>query len=137
MSLYYPSIILPHDEAAKKFNCNISFDKNGYMKDNNLHIQKRMEDIYGQVIIFVTESTQHEIIIFFEPTSVVQTNIANGKRLAVIQGDADYIISTIKTMIARHPNEKPEVIISSYAFQCNMNDKLAIREWTKKTYNCI
>lgn len=137
MSLYYPSIILSHDEAVKKFNCNISFDKNGYMKDNNLRIQKRMEDVYGQVIMFVTESIQHEIIIFLEPTSVVQTNSVNGKRLAVIQGDADYIISTIETMIARHPNEKPEVIISSYAFQCNMNDKLTIREWTKKTYNCI
>ena len=137
MSLYYPAIILSQNEAIRLFKQPVRFDSNGYMQDTNMTLQKKIEDVYGQVVMFVSETTQKDVIIFFNEDSTVRTNPLNKKRLAVIHGDTDYIISTLKTMISHHPSEKPETIINSYAFQCDMTDKLAIREWTKKTYNCV
>ena len=137
MSLYYPAIILSQNEAIRLFKQPVRFDSNGYMQDTNMTLQKKIEDVYGQVVMFVSETTQKDVIIFFNEDSTVRTNPLNKKRLAVIHGDADYIISTLKTMISHHPSEKPETIINSYAFQCDMTDKLEIREWTKKTYNCV
>lgn len=137
MALFFPAIILSKKEANTVSQSNLTFDRNGYLIDPELHIQKTLENHFGQPIMVIQETTQKSINLLTEPYGLIQINPSTHKRMAILNGDADYITSTLKLMIQMHPTVDPSVIIDNYSFQCSPQDRLKIREWTKTNYNCI
>lgn len=105
MTYLYPAIILDKDEL-KALSIDIKF-KNGYIIDNDLSIQKQLEDNYKVPIVSIQESTRDNIIILYDPNGFVETNPLTKKRLAVLIGEKDYLKSEISYMVSQRPEIKP------------------------------
>lgn len=137
MALYFPSILTNQDELAKICQIQLHFNSKGYLIDNTLALQKKLEDHFGQIILSIQQTTQNQIVIITDGYGRVFTNQTTGKRTALLQGDFAYIKSLLELMIEFHPEVKPVTIISAYTFGCTPNDKFELRKWTKDTYNCV
>lgn len=133
MTYLYPAIILDKDEL-QSLSINIAF-KDGYIIDNDLSIQKQLEDNYKVPIVSIQESTRNNIIILYDPNGFVETNPLTKKRLAVLIGDIEYLKSEISYMVSQRPNIKPSILIENYILQCNPKDILELKKWIKSNFN--
>lgn len=133
MTYLYPAIILDKDEL-KALSIDIKF-KNGYIIDNDLSIQKQLEDNYKVPIVSIQESTRNNIIILYDPNGFVETNPLTKKRLAVLIGDLDYLKSEISYMVSQRPDIKPSILIENYILQSNPKDTLELKKWIKSNFN--
>ena len=133
MTYLYPAIILDKDEL-KALSIDIKF-KNGYIIDNDLSIQKQLEDNYKVPIVSIQESTRDNIIILYDPNGFVETNPLTKKRLAVLIGDLDYLKSEIAYMVSQRPDIKPSILIDNYILQCNPKEILELKKWIKSNFN--
>lgn len=133
MTYLYPTIILDKDEL-KALSITIAF-KDGYIIDNDLSIQKQLEDNYKVPIVSIQESTRDNIIILYDPNGFVETNPLTKKRLAVLIGDLDYLKSEISYMVSQRPEIKPSILIENYILQSNPKDTLELKKWIKSNFN--
>lgn len=133
MTYLYPAIILDKDEL-KALSIDIKF-KNGYIIDNDLSIQKQLEDNYKVPIVSIQESTRDNIIILYDPNGFVETNSLTKKRLAVLIGEKDYLKSEISYMVSQRPEIKPSILIENYILQSNPKDTLELKKWIKSNFN--
>lgn len=137
MAFYFPSATMTKKEAESIAKTKLVFNKQGYLMDPNLEIQKSLEDSIGQPIMIVQETTQNTICILLDPYGIIQNNPVSHKRTAMLKGDFTYLKSTIDMMIRMHPQVQPQVIISAYSFQCSPEDRFALKQYTKDMYHCI
>lgn len=137
MAFYFPSATMTKKEAEHIVKASITFDKQGYLVDPNLTLQKALEDEIGQPIMIVQMTTQGTICILLDPYGVIQNNPISKKRTALLKGDFTYLKSTLDMMIRMHPKVSPQTIISAYSFQCSPEDKFALKQYTKDMYHCI
>lgn len=132
MMYFYPAIILDKNEQEV-----LSFPilfQNGYLVDNDLSIQKRLEDQYKVPIVSIQESTRDTIIILYDPNGFVDTNPLTKTRMAVLIGDFDYLQSEILYMVSQRPDIQPKILIDNYIFQCTPKDLLRLKTWIKSTF---
>ena len=128
MMYFYPAIILDKNEQEA-----LSF-LNGYIIDNDLSIQKRLEDQYKVPIVSIQESTRDTVIILYDPNGFVDTNPLTKTRMAVLIGDFDYLQSEILYMVSQRPDIQPKILIDNYIFQCTPKDLLRLKTWIKSTF---
>lgn len=133
MTYLYPAIILDKDEL-QSLSIDIKF-KDGYIIDNDLSIQKQLEDNYKVPIVSIQESTRDNIIILYDPNGFVETNPLTKKRLAVLIGDLEYLKSEISYMVSQRPDIKPSILIENYILQCSPKDTLEIKKWIRSNFN--
>lgn len=133
MTYLYPAIILDKDEL-NALSIDIKF-KDGYIIDNDLSIQKQLEDNYKVPIVSIQESTRDNIIILYDPNGFVETNPLTKKRLAVLIGEKEYLKSEISYMVSQRPDIKPSILIENYILQCNPKDILELKKWIKSNFN--
>lgn len=137
MSFYFPSVIFSIKEATEIAKTTLQFNANGYLYDPNLTIQKTFENYIKQPIMVIQETTQHTINILVDPYGIIQENPISNHRIALLQGDFEYLKSTIDLMIRMHPHVSPQTIVSSYSFKCTPQEKLKLKEYLKDTYHCF
>ena len=133
MTYLYPAIILDKDEL-QSLSIDIKF-KDGYIIDNDLSIQKQLEDNYKVPIVSIQKSTRDNIIILYDPNGFVETNPLTKKRLAVLIGDLEYLKSEISYMVSQRPDIKPSILIENYILQCNPKDTLELKKWIKSNFD--
>ena len=89
MVYLYPAIIA-NKADFKELNIDVKF-KDGFIIDNDLSIQKKLEDNYGVPIVSIQESTRDNIIILYNPNGFVETNPLTKTRMAVIKGSLEQL----------------------------------------------
>lgn len=136
MTNYYNVITVPTEELQTQIRLAMKFDRNGYLIDPNLLIQKRLEDIYAKPILSIYQTTRMNQMIFivYDPNGYVQNNRLSGRRMAVITGDFQYIQSVFQTMIDEHPQIPPAIIFDSYISQCTPQERMMLRKWMEEAY---
>ena len=134
MVYLYPAIILDNDEFASIGLNNITFE-NGYIVDNTLVIQKKLEDYFKVPILSIQQSTKNDnIIIFYYPNGFVDINPLTKTRMAVLRGTLDELKDQILYMTSQRPEIKPQLLIDNYIFQCSPRENMLLKNWVHNTF---
>lgn len=134
MVYLYPAIILDNDEFASIGLNNITFE-NGYIVDNTLVIQKKLEDYFKVPILSIQQSTKDDnIIIFYYPNGFVDINPLTKTRMAVLRGTLDELKDQILYMTSQRPEIKPQLLIDNYIFQCSPRENMLLKNWVHNTF---
>ena len=134
MVYLYPAIILDNDEFASIGLNNITFE-NGYIVDNTLVIQKKLEDYFKVPILSIQQSTKNNnIIIFYYPNGFVDINPLTKTRMAVLRGTLDELKDQILYMTSQRPEIKPQLLIDNYIFQCSPRENMLLKNWVHNTF---
>lgn len=133
MVYLYPAIIANKTDF-EELNIDVEF-KDGFIIDDDLSVQKKLEDNYGVPIVSIQESTRGNIIILYNPNGFVETNPLTKTRMAVIKGSLEQLKSEFAYMVSQRPDIKPSLLLDNYTPQTSPRDLLELKKWLKKEFD--